>query len=415
MTGEEDRRSGKDVGETEFSDKSKIGRRTFLATGAALSTATVAGCLGSGGSNKTTQKQAPEKPWTTQELAEYIDSDATITIYAGTGDAQQWHDLIEVINDEYGTNLTGNVFASNGSAVSQRFIQERQAGEDKVDVLSTISDLRDRIKKIAANKSKEKAIEYARQWFEWDIDQNFWFTEVLPDKLVMPFLVSSRNGGAGLVLPISDEVWEAKGLDVPTTYNDLFQDQYKGLTVGMPNYVSPGMTGWITRYHAKRTDMSNMEWIKKLMSRFELVGYGSYSSTMRDLGKGNIAMMLYNWPWAAAPFIKNEKLAASGVFTDPVKRNATEGALYINKKAPNPWLARFFLSASLELAVQRRMLTDVRDAVPVRIDDIDLSQFDLHPYTKRRFNANLFRIGFWESAAYNQVGQNAIDTGVFKV
>lgn len=388
-------------------------RRGFLATGAAASVAATAGCLG--GNDTSTAEEGPERPWTTQELADYIDSDSKITIYAGTGDSQQWYDLIEVINDEFGTNLTADVFASNGSEVSQRFIQERQAGEDKVDVLSTISDIRDEIKRQAQEESREQAIDYAEQWFEWDIDQNFWFKDVLQDELVMPFLVSSRNGGAGLVLPVNDQIFEEQGLDDPTTYNDLFDDQYEGLTIGVPNYVSSGMTGWITRYHAKETEMDEMEWINSLMSQFEIVRHDSYATAMRDLGNANIAMMLYNWPWAAAPFIKNEELDARGVFTDPVKRSATEGDMYINKEAPNPWVARFFVSATLETSVQSRMMTDVKDAVPVRLDDIDLSQFDLHPYTEERLTANLDQIGFWEAATFNKVGREAIDSGVFDV
>ena len=104
-------------------------RRTFVATGAALSGATVAGCLGGIGSSN--DGDGPEAPWTTEELADHIDDGSTITIYAGTGDSDQWYDLIEVINDEFGTSLEGDVFAGNGGDVSQRFLQEKQADNDR--------------------------------------------------------------------------------------------------------------------------------------------------------------------------------------------------------------------------------------------------------------------------------------------
>jgi len=412
-------------------------RRAFLATGAAVSAASLVGCLGSDSPATSTPEAGgqstsagdgtastgdgttaggtassagePEAPWTTEQLADYVDDGAEVTIYAGTGDSQQWYDLIDVINDEFGTSIEATVFASDGAAVSQRLLQERQAGEDKADVISVASNLRDRIKQ----KGQEEGRAYAKEWFEWGIDENFWFADALPEKRVLPFLVSGFNGGAGIVLPVSTQIFEEQGLDYPETYNDLFDDQYEGLEVAFSGYVSSGMIGWITRYHAAQTDMDEMEWIRSLMDRFEVVGVNSHSAGMREVGKGNAAMMLYNWPWAAAPFVKNEDLAVDGIFTDPAKSNATEGGLSINREAPHPWVARYFVSAMLEKPVQRRILTDVTDQVPVRTD-LDLSGIDIDPYTKRRLNANLFPIGFWESAEYSTLGQKAVDTGMFK-
>ncbi|WP_135364294.1 transporter [Halosimplex halophilum] len=405
-------------------------RRAFLATGAAVSAASLVGCLGSGstatstpdaggeatsgGGGSTAGASAtaagePEPPWTTDQLADYVDDGAEVTIYAGTGDSQQWYDLVDVINDEFGTSVEATVFASDGAAVSQRLLQERQAGEDKADVISVASNLRDRIKQ----KGREEGTAYAKEWFEWGIDENFWFTDALPDKRVLPFLVSGFNGGAGVVLPVSTGTFDERGLDYPETYNDLFDDQYEGLEVAFSGYVSSGMIGWITRYHAAQTDMGEMEWIRSLMDRFEVVGVDSHSAGMREVGKGNAAMMLYNWPWAAAPFVRNEDLTVEGIFTDPAKRNATEGGLSINRNAPHPWVARYFVSAMLEKPVQRRILTDVTDQVPVRTD-LDLSGIDVDPYTERRLNANLFPIGFWESAEYSTLGQKVVDTGMFE-
>lgn len=406
------RTGGRNASQRDTSKTTSMPRRTFLATGAAISTATVAGCL-TGGSTSTPGGE-PDAPWTTEALADYIDGDGEITIYAATGDSQQWYDLIEVINDEFDTNISGNVVAGNGSEMSQRFIQERQAGEDKVDVMSSMSDLRARIQETRRKESKDAALEVAKGWFEWDLDKNFWFKDAMSEKLMLPFMVSTRNGGAGLVLPISKQVWDEEGLDRPTTYNDLLDSQYEGVKVGMPSYKNPEMLGWIIRHHADQTDMDRMEWTKTFMDQFEIVGFDSYANTMRALGKGEIGIMVYNWPWAAAPFIKDSELQADGVFTQPVKRNAMEGDMYINKKAPNPWLARFFLSAVLETSVQGRMINDVVDQVPVRTDALDLSEYDLHPYTERRLGADVTQIGFWETSKYVQTGQKAMETGVFK-
>ena len=380
-------------------------RRTFLATGSAVSVASLVGCLGGGGSG---DSDGPEPPWTTEALAGQLSGDETITVYAGTGDSQQWHDLVAVINDEYDTNLEANVFASDGSSVSQRFLQERRANEDKADIVSTASNLTEEI----SSKGEEDGTAQALEWFEGDIDQNFWFADVLPEKRFVSFQVSAYNGGAGICMPVSEEIFESQGLDYPTTYNDLFDDQYEGLDMAFSGYINPDQTGWIARYHAEQRDMEPMEWMESLMENFNVVGVDSHSAGTREVGRGNAALMLYNWPWSAAPFVNNDDLAVRGLLTDPVKANAMEGPMLINKEAPNPWAARFFVSAMLEKPVQRRMLTDVTDQVPVRTD-LDLSGIDIPEFTKQRLNADLFRVGFWEESEYASTGQQIIDTGIF--
>jgi len=403
----DDASSERDATGSAASRISSPSRRAFLATGGAVSAASLVGCLGTGGSSDSSE--GPDAPWTTEALAEQISGDETITIYAGTGDSEQWYDLVDVINDEYDTDLQADVFASDGSAVSQRFLQERRAGEDKADVVSTVSNLTEEI----STKGKEEGLSQALKWFEGDVDQNFWFTDELPEERVMPFQVSSYNGGAGICMPVSEQVFEEQGLDYPETYNDLFDDQYEGLDMAFSGYVSPEQVGWIARYHAQETDMDHVEWARSLMDRFNVVGVDSHSAGTREVGKGNVAMMLYNWPWSAAPFVEDESLAVNGVFTSPAKANAMEGALMINKNAPNSWVARFFVSAMLEKPVQRRMLTDVTDQVPVRTD-LDLEGLDIPEFTKRRLNADLFRIGYWENSTYAEAGQEVVDTDIFK-
>ncbi|MEF8851003.1 MAG: hypothetical protein V5A44_08920 [Haloarculaceae archaeon] len=390
-------------------------RRSFLATGATVTTASLVGCLGtsSGGSAPTTSGSSgetatsgdPETPWTTEALAEYIDDGSTVTIYAGTGDSQQWYDLITVINDEFGTNIEGNVFASDGGKVSQRFIQERQASNDAVDVLSNASDLRDQIKVDGES--------VAKQYFEWGLDQNFWFTDVLPDKRTLPFMVGAYNGGAGSVLPINETMFEERGLDIPETYNDLFEDQYEGLETLLPGYVVGSEVGWIIRYHAKQTDMDDLEWINTLADHLEFKGASSHTAGAREVRDGNAPMMFYNFPWVLSPFVSPDS-PLLGHFVDGVRSPAVAGPLEINKNAPNPWVARFFVSAVLEEAVQRRMIHDVTDQVPVRLD-LDYSAQNPDPYTKKRLNADVTVVGFWEGKTYSTVGQEAKDKGAFEV
>jgi len=380
-------------------------RRAFLATGSAVSVASLVGCVA--GDSGSGDSDGPEPPWTTEDLADQVDG-GTITIYAGTGDGQQWQDLTSVINDEFGTNISADVFASDGASVSQRFSQERQADQDQADVVSTVSNITDEI----STKGQEAGTEQALEWFEGDIDQNFWFADELPEERVMSFQVSSYNGGAGICMPVSEDIFESQGLDYPETYNDLFDDQYEGLDMVFSGYVSPEQVGWIAKYHAEQRDMEPVEWARSLMDRFNVVGADSHSAATREVGRGNAALMLYNWPWSAAPFVENDDLAVRGLFTDPVKANAMEGPMMINKEAPNPWLARYFVSAMLEKPVQRRMLTDVTDQVPVRTD-LDLAGVDASDFTKQRLNANLTRIGYWENSEYATTGQEVVDTDIF--
>jgi ABC-type glycerol-3-phosphate transport system substrate-binding protein len=380
-------------------------RRRFLAAGGAVSVASLVGCLS--GSGDTTTTQGPQPPWTTEDLAGQIDGD-TVTIYAGTGDPQQWQDLTDVINDEFDTNIEADVFASDGESVSQRFLQERNANEDKADIVTTVSNLTDQI----SQAGPEEGVEKAHGWFDDGIDEDLSITDELPDKRVMSFQVSSYNGGAGICLPVSEDVFDSQGLDYPETYNDLFDDQYEGLDIAFSGYVSPEQVGWIAKYHAEQRDMDHVEWAQSLMDHFNVIGVDSHSAGTRAVGRGDAAMMLYNWPWVVAPFVNNSDLAVRGIFTDPVKANAMEGPMMINKNAPNSWAARFFVSAMLEKPVQKRMLTDVVDQVPVRTD-LDLSGMDVPEFTKRRLNAELTRIGYWEGSEYSTAGQEVIDTDIF--
>lgn len=383
-------------------------RRRFLVGAGAAAMGTVAGCLG--GDDEEEEAAGPDPPWTTEELAEHIADDATVTIYAGTGGSDEWYDLIDVINDEFGTNIEGDVVASDAATISQRFVQERQADEDEADIIGPASNLRDEIRQ----KGEDEGFDQAKEWFEWNLGENFWFGDELEDKQLMPFEVPCWNAGAGLCIPVSEAIFEDRGLDYPTSYNDLFEDQYDGLDVAFSGYVSPQQVGWVIEHHAPMTEMSKMEWIESMMDRLNVVGVDSHTAGTREVGKGNIPMMFYNWPQSAEPFVTNDEMAVKGVYPDPVPSKAIEDPLSINKKAPNPWPARFFVSATLEKAVQERMFTDVRKAVPGRIDlEYDFSSMDIPTFTQKRMTVNLDLIGFWEGTEIAETGQKAVDKGIF--
>ena len=379
-----------------------VSRRMVLATGGTAATAALVGCLGGGGETGT--EDGPEPPWTTEALADTIDDGASLTIYAGTGDAQQWNDLVSVINDEFGTSVQADVFASDAGRVSQRYLQESQSGNHQADLVTKANDIRDRI--VADGAS------VAEQYYELDLDQKFWFNDVLPAERQLSFMIGAYNGGAGLCLPLNEDYFEEHGLDYPTTYNDLFDDQYEGLTTKLPGYIVATEVGWIIDHHASQREMDNSEWITALADHLSFSGSSSHTAGAREVAQGDAPLMFYNFPWVVSPFVADQPLR--GHFVDPVKSDAMAGEMAINTDATNPWVARFVLSAMLEAPVQRRMISDVTDQVPVRLD-LDYSEQSPDPYTQARLNAELTTIGFYEDGEYGVVGQTAKDNGAFDV
>lgn len=406
----EDRSAGPDPLESGGDHTSRLSRRAFVATGAALSVGALAGC--SGGESES-GNPSPDEAWTTDGLREEIDGDGTITIYAGTGDDTQWYDLLNVINDEFGTSLEANVFASDGGKVSQRFIQEREANNDQVDVLSSVSNVQDEIKTTGMEDGKEAANDVASQYFEMGVDENFWFTDVLDGWNLLPFMVPGFNGGSKITFPYNKDIFDNQGADVPEEYGDLLDDQYEGMTMLVPGYVVRTYAGWAISKGASETDMGEMEWMDALRQNVEFKAASSHTTATREIANGNAAMMLYNFP-NTVEAVLSDSSALGGAFPSGGMWPASGGPLFINKNAPNPNAARFFVSAVLEEPVQKRILDEVYTQVPVRLD-LDYSDIDANPYSRRRIEVESEKIGFYDTAQYTRVAQTATEEGKFDI
>ncbi|WP_436909102.1 transporter [Halosimplex marinum] len=379
-------------------------RRAFLATGAAVSAASLVGCLGSGagsGPATTTGGGEPEPPWTTDQLVDYVDDGTTVTIYAGSGEQPTWNGLVDVINDEFDAGLEADVVSAGGSQISQRIIQERQAGEDQADLVASATDIR--------NLIYEDGESVAEQYYEWDVDGNFWFGEQLEDYMTLPWGASAFNGGASSVMPVNREIFEERGLDIPTSYNDLFDDQYEGLELIIPTGPVTSQIGWIVGYHAEQTDMGNMEWMEAIVDHFEVTGYNSHSDGGRAVAQGKVPLMFYNFPWTIAELVSEFPLM--GNFVEPVKWNTFEGLFSINREAPHPWAARLVLSAMLEAPVQRRLINDVPNVTAARTD-LDFSDVEMSDYARKRLTTETTPVGFWEGQEYTEIGQRAVEDAI---
>jgi len=384
----------------------KVSRRSLLKTGATASLVAVAGCLGTGGTSgsgtptsdtgSTAASDGPDTPWTTQDLAEEVEDGTTVSIYSASGDPPTWEVLIDVINDEFGTELESNVVVGNAAEISQRLTQERQADSDKADVITAAINLNQRI--------YDEGREYAGEWYELGVEENFWFGDVLNDAYMERWYVSAYDGGPSTSMAINPELFEERGLDIPRTYNDLFEDQYEGLEVLLPSYIVSNQIGWIIGHHAAQTDMSNREWMDAMLDHLSFSGVSSHSAGGRAVGEGNAPMMFYNFPWTLSKFIPEFPVYAN--FVDDAAWIKSTNGLSINSEAPNPWAARFVLSAALEESVQRRMLDDVPAVIPGRLD-LDYSSQNPSEYAQRRLSADVTRVTFWEEETYSRVGQQA--------
>lgn len=380
-----------------------VSRRSFLVGGGAAGLTVTAGCLGAVSGDDPAGGDGPSPPWTTQELKEYIDTEATVTIYAANGDKPTWESLIEVINDEFDTAITLNQYNAHAGAVSQRFLQERQAGKDKADIVTTANDITAMI--------REDGQEVAEKYYETGLEKNFWFADVLGENEVLPWMVHSLNGGAWSVMPINEDIFEERGLDYPTSYNDLFDDQYEGLRVGMPGYIVDNQVGWIMGYHAAETDMEALEWMSALIDHLSFEGVESHSTGARAVAQGDLPMMFYNFPSTIQPLMGDYPLR--GNFVDPVMGSAWKTELSINKKAPHPWVARFIVSATVEEQVQRRIVNEVPQVAPGRTD-LDYAAQEPGPYMEKRLNANAIPYSFEEGEQFLNIGQRAKSEGVFE-
>lgn len=374
-----------------------VNRRQFLAAAGATATIGIAGCSGEE-TEKTDGDDGPDPPWTTEELADHIEAGTEITIYNGYQNPTPYEQLIEVINDEYGTTLEPTVFATDGGEVSQRIIQERQADRDQSDIISVATDLMDMI--------HQEGREAEGEYFELGIDEDYWFSDELEGPYLERWYASLFNGGPSLAMPVNPDVFDEMGISYPNTWNELFDDVYEDVRITLPRYIVRRHLGWIIDYHAEQRGMENMAWMESLMDHMTFEGVDSYSSGTRDVGEGNAPFMFFNFPWVITRFTADFPVETH--FPDVVPRFMSSGTLSINNRAPNPWAARFVLSATAEPVIQRSILNEVDDFTPGRID-IDYSAEEMDPETRATLEADPILVSFWDELDFSAVGQQAAE------
>lgn len=386
--------------ETGDSRGKPITRRKTIVAGGAAALTSLSGCggiLGSGESADETT-DALETPWTTEQLADRVEDGTTLTIYAGAGQPDAWEGLVDVVNDEFGTDLDVDLFVSDGGDVAQRIIQERQAGRDQADVISQASDLNDRL--------HQEGRDAVGKYYEVGIDEDYWFSDVLDDAQTEPWYVSMYNGGPSTAMAINREAFDEQGLAVPENWNDLLADQFAGVKTYLPSYIVANRVGWIIDHHASERDMEPMTWMEEMYDHLSFAGIESHTRGARAVGEGKAPFMFYNFPWTIQR-VANE-LPVEIHFPAGIQSLMSSGHLAINNEAPNPWAARFLVSATVEEAVQRRMVHEAGELAPGRLD-IDYADEDPDPYMQQLLTADVTRVSFWEEREATLIGEQAIE------
>lgn len=366
----------------------------------------LAGCVGFAGTDTSEGTDGPEPPWTTEQLAplaeEEIGDDGALVLYAGTGDFKPWEQIGDILAQEYPWfDIEG--FAGRGGEVSQRVIQEHQAGRSEVDVVSQGDELL-------------MDDELRTEIYPSTHDENYWFAhEASLEDYSSPWFASPLNGGPSVALGINPIELEKRNLDVPDSWNDLLEPQYEDVPVIFPQEPNLKRFGWIVSYHAEQKGLEPAEWFEKQVEHLDLEIVSSHTPGARFLGQGVTPLMHHNYPWVLRRFV--EDLNVEVHFPDPVPMFLSSGIVtkYINSS--NPWTARFFISVLMEEWVQKKIALEVDQFGPGRLD-IDYSGIGLDEYTERTLAASVELIG-WEAEqkyktlsedVYQKVlGQPAVD------
>lgn len=157
------------------------------------------------------------------------------------------------------------------------------------------------------------------------------FSGFAEDTTVSKYYVPElRNGGA---IILNMDVIEAKGLDIPTCYEDLLDPQYKGL-VSMPNPKTSG-TGYMfllslvntwgedkaLQYFTALADnilafeTSGSGPVNKLVTKEVAIGFGMISHAVQQINEGeNLKILIFE---EGAPYSLYGQAVIAGNETDP--------------------------------------------------------------------------------------------------
>lgn len=372
-------------------------RRAILAGGTAVMGA-LAGCSGVfGTSDSDSGYEGPSQPWTTEELATAAQESGqtSINIYTAAGEPKTWNEWESVIQEEYPWFEINTLVTGRGEKVTQRVVQEHQAGEVTADVAGEVPSLID-------------DRELRRNIFKRAYAEEYAIADTYPDAYTESF-VSVYNRGPSLSLPYNTQLLEERGLDLPSTYNDLLDDpQYEGMDMLIVQDPNMKRFGWIVNHHAEQKDMEPAEWLSELRDTLNFRIGSGHTQVARYLGTGEVApMMLYSYPWTVS---KSEisGLPITNHYVDNIPYFLSSGILGEVESGPNPWGARFFLSVSMEPFVQRALATEISTFTPER-QDVDYSDLEMADSIETRVSlfGNMDNIDFEEEQTVAEIGSEA--------
>lgn len=385
----------------------KWSKRAVLQASGATIAGALAGCSGQDGQDDTAgggndddsdgDDGFPDSPWTTEQLAEKAqeESETNITLYNAINAEEPWVAIGEVIQEEYPW-FELDVFASTGEAVGQRVSQEMQTGDLGGSVLNQggpitkDKELANRVLKSGHNE---------RYAIMNEVDHDF---RPIFDNL----LIAGINWGPSIAIGYNPEMLEELGLDLIQSYNDLFDDQYEGMSMLLPQGPNWTRLGWIATHHAEEMNMEPQEWVEALADHLNFEVAEGYTAAAKLLGSGEVApYVIQNYPWVVGRFA--DELPVDIYAPDENMKMVSSGMVAELAEAPNPWGARFLISVIQEPFVQKAMATNRVPQVTPGRPDIDYSDVDMSESTEELLDARPEIVPFSRNFELVDIGEDA--------
>lgn len=335
----------------------------------------LAGCSGDGGDggdsgdgggpNTETATPTTSAPWSTSELRDKAEEEGGTIRLITSGQREDWNQLNKLLSQKFDASFLDIQVTAGSGKVAQRLIQQFQADNVKFDII---------------HKPTRIFLEYSDRL---ESTQDFEIAKELPEAVSFDKWFNTGMIGPSFGIGYSPDYIKQNNIDLAPLkekyYNGLFDDRYKGLTMGTDVDPKPVYMGWAYNYYSEKRGMSPEEWLGQLKDHFNWKFTSSPTEMARRLSAGNLPFnfYLYDFYKSRHPDWPIEYIFPENSPVYPV--NSPTGIL---KQASNPWTAKFVMSALQEKDVQLELAGPDYIHNPWR-PDLDYSGTNIGSYTQR--------------------------------